>query len=546
MHKHLFIRADANSRIGTGHIMRCIALGQAWKDAVERAERGNLNSEFSSLSSSGLIPQVSSFSSVVFICAEIPDALADRIHSEGFDLIRINVEPGSSDDLKQTQAFISGLIPHPSSFPPWFILDGYHFNLDYQHGVRAAGRKLLLIDDCNHLPKYECDILLNQNINAMDLDYHTNSDAKKLLGTQYALLRREFKRGTGFQPVQRDSNGEVGRKFPDIAKKILVTLGGADPDNVTLKVIQALNQVDIPDMQVKVVVGSANPHIASLETVLQHSTSNIQLINSADMAELIAWADLAVSAAGSTCWELCCLGVPFITLVLAENQRGLASGLHAQKIAFCAGERPSVDQITGAVNALAEDRENRIQRSEAGRIQVDGFGVVRALCHPAADTGLDVLAGRLFLRPAAETDMELFLTWANDPTVRVNCYNPDPIALDNHKKWFSAKLASEDTLMLVLEVCGMPAGQIRYDRTGDVADIGFSIDRRFRGLGLGQRIIEASITRAFEKLNVSMLRAEVFQSNSASQSAFVKTGFELAETCEIKGVASQVFIKKRS
>jgi RimJ/RimL family protein N-acetyltransferase len=325
-----------------------------------------------------------------------------------------------------------------------------------------------------------------------------------------------------------------------------VTLGGADPDNITLRVIEALKQVNIPDLQVKVVAGPANLHLECLQQAVALAPFDLQLLTDVkDMSGLIKWADLAVSAAGSTCWELCCMGVPFITLVLAENQRGLASALHAQKIAFCAGERPSVDQIADAVKELSGDRENRIRRSEAGRIQVDGFGVLRALCHPASDTGLDVLAGRLFLRPAAETDMKLFWGWANDPTVRVNCYNPDPIALDNHKQWFFAKLASEDTLMLVLEVCGMPAGQIRYDRTGDVAHIGFSIDRRFRGLGLGQRIIEASNTRAFEKLNVSTLRAEVFQSNSASQSAFVKTGFELAETCAIKGVPSLVFVKKR-
>ena len=528
MHNHLIIRADANSRIGTGHIMRCIALGQAWVDADQSSGVRDQKSEIRNQMS------VCSPASVKFICAEIPDALADRIKSVGFELISINAEPGSSDDLKKTLEAVHSLTSDPR--PLWVVLDGYHFGIDYQRGIRSGGCRLLLIDDYNHLPGYECDILLNQNINAVDLDYHTNSEAKRLLGTAYALLRREFRNVDTRPPLC----------FPEFGRKILVTLGGADPDNATLRVIEALKQVNIPDLQVKVVVGSANPHLASLQQAVELLPFDLRLLTDVkDMPGLMRWADLAVSAAGSTCWELCCMGVPFITLVLAENQRGLASGLHAQKIAFCAGERPSIDQIAGAVKELAGDRENRIRRSAAGRMQVDGFGVVRALCRPAADAGLDALAGRLFLRPAAEADMELFWGWANDPTVRTNCYTSDPIALDNHKQWFFAKLASEDTLMLVLEFCGMPAGQIRYDRTGDVAHIGFSIDRRFRGLGLGQRIIEASITRAFEKLNVSTLRAEVFQSNSASQSAFVKTGFELAETCAIKGVPSLVFIKKR-
>ncbi len=406
--------------------MRCIALGQAWVDAGRH--QAAVRDQKSDVSlSSDLCPTTS----VVFICAEIPEALAMRIKSEGFDLIRINAEPGSSDDLNQTLDVVSGLplrcpafaepssptarfrsqvsglkcdslsdfrLPSSvlcplSSFPSgrspqpspltslWLVLDGYHFNLDYQRGIRAAGHKLVLIDDYNHLAEYECDILLNQNINATDLDYHTNSEAKRLLGTQYALLRREFKRGTGFQPVQRDSNGEVGRKFPDIARNILVTLGGADPDNVTLKVIQALNQVDIPDMQVKVVVGSANPHIASLETVLQHSTSNIQLINSADMAELMAWADLAISAAGSTCWEFCYLGVPLMTIILAENQVGLAGRLEKNGASKNMGWHNQID-VVGFAEEIYNLLNNEVLRNSLSCHAlnlVDGRGSFRVV-----------------------------------------------------------------------------------------------------------------------------------------------------------------------
>jgi UDP-2,4-diacetamido-2,4,6-trideoxy-beta-L-altropyranose hydrolase len=500
MSSHLIIRADADSRIGTGHIMRCLALGQAWQDAG---------------------------GTVIFITCCKNETLLQRLRDENFTVVKLNA---ASD-------FQSEIINQKSpTANTWLVLDGYHFDLACQRTVRSAGFKLLLIDDYNHLSEYECDILLNQNINAPELHYCVNPDAKQLLGTQYALLRREFRR-----------DKRVDRSIPAEAKNILVTLGGADPDNVTLKVIQALNYLNIPGLHVRIIVGPANPHIQSLRDATGLPAFDIRLLTDVkDMPELMRWADLAVSAAGSTCWELCCLGVPFITLVLAENQRGLASGLHAQKIAFCVGERPSVDQIADAVNDLAGDRENRIHRSDAGRMQVDGFGVVRALCRPAADAGLDALAGRLFLRPAAEADMELFWGWASDPTVRKNCYNPDPIALDDHKKWFSAKLASEDTLMLVIELNGIPAGQIRYDRCGDTASVGFSIDSRFRGLGLGKKLIEQSLMSAFAALNVRYIRAEVFQTNTVSRLAFLKTGFELMETCVIKGIPSFVFIKIRS
>ena len=247
----LFIRADASSQIGTGHVMRCIALGQAWQDTVQ---------------SSGFGVQ----GSVVFICAEVPDALAERIQSEGFNLVRIDAEPGSPEDLKQALAAVSSFRSQVSSFPSWLALDGYHFNLVYQQGVRAARHKLLLIDDYNHLPQYECDILLNQNINALELNYNINPDARRLLGVRYTMLRREFtaRGGTGFQGLEKTE-----RIFPNIGKNVLVTLGGADPDNVTSKVIQALQLLDMPELHVKVIVGPANPHRASLEDAIQHSTT---------------------------------------------------------------------------------------------------------------------------------------------------------------------------------------------------------------------------------------------------------------------------------
>jgi len=231
----LIIRADASSRIGTGHVMRCIALGQAW---MERAEGGDLKPE------------------VVFICSEISDVLAERLKSEEFSLVHIDAEPGSSEDVQQTLDILSGLpLPvvdavaiapaslrvrsHPSSFSSfWLVLDGYRFNTDYHRALRQTGRRLLLIDDCNHLSEYECDILLNQNINAAELNYTINPEARLLLGTDYILLRREF-----FQGLEKS-----GRKVPRSGKiNLLITMGGADPDNVTLKVIEALKETDLPD-----------------------------------------------------------------------------------------------------------------------------------------------------------------------------------------------------------------------------------------------------------------------------------------------------------
>lgn len=496
--------------MGTGHIMRCIALAQTWQDGG---------------------------GTVTFICAEIPGALAARIESEGFDLFRIVAKPGSLDDLVQTLNVVQSAIGNRQSaiISSWLVLDGYRFDLDYQRGIRVAGHKLLLIDDHNHRPEYECDILLNQNINAAELDYSINPDAQMLFGTQYALLRREFQ---CLEKTERD--------FPNIGKNVLVTLGGADPDNVTLRVIEALQKMNMPNMCTKVVVGPANPHMDSLQQFTSLSTRNCHLISSVrNMPELMQWADLAVSAGGSTCWELCCLGVPFLSVVLAENQRGLTAELDRKGIAACLGERPTVEGIMKGVSDLADDEVSRSRRAAAGRELVDGLGALRVLRRPAEDAGLNLLAGKVRFRPALSGDMDQFWFWANDPSVRSQCYSSEPIPIEAHQRWFCEKQATDNTLMLVLELCGQSAGQIRYDRHGNTAKISFSIDRRFRGLGLGMRIVEQTLGRAFAVLGVDSVRAEVFQSNLASLATFQKTGFELAEKCEIKGIPSVIFVKKR-
>jgi RimJ/RimL family protein N-acetyltransferase len=323
-------------------------------------------------------------------------------------------------------------------------------------------------------------------------------------------------------------------------------MGGADPDNVTLKVIEALQELNIPNLHVKIIVGPANPHLETLQQAVSLSTINCELVNAArDMPGLMQWADLAVSAAGSTCWELCCLGVPFMTIILAENQELLARELERQGVARCFDATRSADAIAAMIEELAMDPEKRARCSGLGKDMVDEFGADRILYQPVKEAGLCLFDGRLALRPASESDMELFGQWANDPSVRANCYNPEAIPANAHRKWFLEKLSSGDTLMLVLELNGIPVGQIRYDRRGETADIGFSIDKRFRGLGLGRKIIEQSLERAFSTLRVKAVRAEVFSANSASRIAFAKTGFELTETREIKGVPSHIFVRKR-
>jgi len=167
------------------------------------------------------------------------------------------------------------------------------------------------------------------------------------------------------------------RTFASGARNVLVTLGGGDPDNQTSKVIRALQGMGPKDLHVKVVVGAANPHKAVLEAASRSCRFPIQVVHDAsNMAELMAWADLAVSAGGSTCWEMAFMGLPCVMLVLAENQEGIAKGLEEVGAGISLGwfERVTEEDILDAVQNLLCDVYQRKEMSDRAKALIDGRG----------------------------------------------------------------------------------------------------------------------------------------------------------------------------
>jgi UDP-2,4-diacetamido-2,4,6-trideoxy-beta-L-altropyranose hydrolase len=510
VNRKLIIRADASTRMGTGHVMRCIALGQAWQDAVQ---------------SSGVRGQ----GSVVFTCAEIPDALAERVRSEGFDLVRIDAEKGSAEDVRQTLEAARG------TEAKWIITDGYHFGLGCQRAIRAAGLKLLLIDDYNHFPEYEADILLNQNIGAEEIEYRCNPDCRKLLGTKYIMLRREFRRA---KPRLRSAP----------VRKILVTMGGSDPDNATRKIIEALNQLEMPDLEVKVIVGPANSHLESLRQAVNRSTFDLGLLPDVkDMPALLQWADFSISAAGSTCWELAALGVPFITVILAKNQEQVALKLEKYAGVPCMGWSDSE-----LVNRLTEHCEKYFSsaegRSAEGRTpKIDPFGVDRILRRPSVDSGIDLYKDRLILRNVTMEDAKCLFDWANDFETRKNCFTSAPIPWEEHVNWLQGKLTSDAAILFMLELDGIPCGHIRYDlEDEDEALLSFVVSPDFRGMGLGRFLVERTRGHVIEKWRNATVKAVAFTENIASSEVFEKTGFQRPTRQEIKGHLCNVYFWRRA
>lgn len=337
----LLIRADAGVAMGTGHLMRMIALAQAWR------ETGG---------------------DIVFVCAEITADLENRICAENFRVEKSSVVPGSHADLEATCALIAR---YSADKPTAAVaLDGYQFDAEFQRGLKAAGCRLLAVDDYGHADFYHADFVLNQNVSASERLYARRSgDTKLLLGPRYSLLRREFTKLRDWE-----------RSLPDKAEKVLVTLGGADADNVTKKVIDALAG---SGFEIKVVVGGSNPHLSSLRQAAGVATQGVTrievVVNPPDIPDVMKWADIAVAAGGSTSWELALAGLPSLFIILAENQALNARALEKQGFGLCLGEHSKFDDrlFREAVDRLAVDRVCRAAFAKRGRELVDGLGASR-------------------------------------------------------------------------------------------------------------------------------------------------------------------------
>ena len=334
MDRSLLIRADAGIRMGTGHVMRCLGLAQAWQDQGGRAAYA--------------------------LAAGSPD-IEERLRAENIEVRSLAVEPGSAEDARETAALAAALECD------WIVLDGYHFDADYQHSLKQSGRRLLLLDDFGALPHYEADLVLNQDPIAEERLYGSREPGTRLLlGTEYTFLRREFR----LRPRPR-------RDFPPVARKLLVTLGGSDPDNVTEKVIRSLDDVVIDGLEAVVLVGPSNPHWgvgsgkweveSGKSAVASHfslptSHCRVRLLrNPPNIPELMAECDLAITAGGSTIWELAYCFVPSIVLLVAENQEPAMGLLHRRGACrrLGIGSLVSVEELATEISALCRDAAAR-------------------------------------------------------------------------------------------------------------------------------------------------------------------------------------------
>ena len=474
----ILFRADADQKTGTGHVMRCLALAQALRDRD--------------------VP-------VFFIVTkEFPD-IAPRLLREGITIIPIGAEPGSPEDAELTCAAAE------KTRASWIVIDGYCFSENYRQQIKNAGYCLMCIDDGGLLRHYHADIILNQNLYAKRRMYKdTAPGTQLLLGGRYALLRREF-------PAARDRKRRIRKK----AGRVLVTLGGSDPDNYTGDIIRALMQCGACSCDVRVIAGGCNPHVHELEALVKHAGTNIVLLHNVDdMVQEYLWADIAICGGGTTTLELACLGIPMITVVISDNQEPVCEFLEkaGAAINMGSGKHHLEERIQEALQKLMASGHAVAELSHHSKKLVDGMGSNRVAQFLAEDS--------ISLRYATPGDSSVVYGWINESYVREQSFNTAPITPEEHSAWFLAKMRDPNAVyFIVSDRIGTPVGQVRYDIAGTDATISILIDAKNRGKNIGTLAMVRSAKKLFEESPVNAIHAYVRPTNRASCRAFINAGF---------------------
>lgn len=325
----VLIRADATLEIGSGHVMRCAALG------MRLMARGAL---------------------VHFVCVGLPNRLADWLRDRGFGLTAL-----PAADITDWRADLAETckVAHLIGTIDLLIVDHYRLEWEWERGMRQNVRRILVIDDLADRD-HDCDLLLDENLHADALTRYRQRvphGTRQFLGPRYALLRVEFDEPR----LQRTRDGSV--------KRLLVFFGGTDPGHQTIKVISALRAMGSLAPETIIVLGPAYPHRETIQMSVVDLPRICVLDATDQMSRLIAEADLAIGACGQAAWERCALGLPCLVVVTAENQREVAESLHSLGAVECLGDadKVSADSWESALRRAMEDSQRLRAMATASR-----------------------------------------------------------------------------------------------------------------------------------------------------------------------------------
>lgn len=354
LHAAIAFRVDASPQMGIGHLMRCLTLADALRAQGAR---------------------------VRFVSRHLPEHLHRRLLEHQHECVLLDSAPVAPDSDDGSHAHLLGTSAAADADETcralsdrrwdWLVVDHYALGAVWEMSVRAVAKRILAIDDLSNR-RHECDLLLDQNhLPDGDARYrgHVPDDCQLLVGPRYALLRPEY----------REYRAGMGKRTGP-ARRVLVFFGGTDPQNMTELAMRALSLPELRHLELDVVCGGDSSRRESLERQAAQRPGTTIHGPRPHLADLMAGADLAVGAGGSTTWERMCLGLPSLVITLADNQVAVADWLAREGLIRLVGHASAVtlEDVRDAVVA-ALPRDQHRASIDKGMALSDGRGVPRVV-----------------------------------------------------------------------------------------------------------------------------------------------------------------------
>jgi UDP-2,4-diacetamido-2,4,6-trideoxy-beta-L-altropyranose hydrolase len=469
----LAIRADASLRSGTGHVMRTLAIAQIWM------ARGG---------------------QVLYICCQIPEALEQRLLTTGAKIIRID----SAADATETSATATS---HKAAI---LLVDHYDLSESWWLALPASRRwKTVVLNDFAVPIHPHAEIRISPRAAVLPAEPHSGPD--------FLLIRQEIRRSAPLVPAAPK------------ATKLLLVLGGADPENAGPVAAAAILK-SAADLSLRAIVGPAASNLSDF-LLLARDHPRLEVVHCPEsMHPHFEWADTAVVSPSTTAFEALHHGLATGLILTAGNQEEVAADLTRQHCAaFLADARqPGWQLDPAAFLQLTSSETFRNALSQCGAMMVDGRG---------ADRICDLLGlPEISLRPATMDEARLTWEWANDPETRSASFSSDPIPWETHSMWFEKRTTSPDPIWLAVDAVQRPLALIRLDATdSNIHTISLNIAPLARGHGLSALIVTLAVTTFRQTHPDTILHAWIKESNTASRQCFAKAGFHPADDAGSSG-----------
>jgi len=395
------------------------------------------------------------------------------------------------------------------------VLDGYDFNKGYQSSLLAFGFRLILIDDFIQKNPI-ADLVINHCPGTKVEDYQVKNQSTRFgLGVNYALIRKPF--------VEFDRSKE---RVIDQIKNVLISFGGSSPMHITRQTL--LSVMKIRSVDEIHILGNSLIDFQGMEMddrVIFHKD-----LNENEVFELMNSVDLAIVPSSTISIELASLGIPMILGYFVDNQIGIYNGFKDNPIVFEVGDYHTFDYSRMGLLIEGIDQKKLISKELTSLFN----GI------PANNISRLFRALELSVRKAVAGDMEFVFNLANDPIVRENSYNSDPILIENHRSWFNKQIEDESVEFYIIKYRTEPMSQVRFKISEDHAVIGISIAVDFRGKGLASEILNLATKKYFE-FNSKPILAYVKKVNSSSAKAFERSGYSWYKDEIVGGSDSYVY-----